>query len=976
MKSNLSATSSYQDSSFLDNLKSEEFSNGPAVDQQLPAGLKIDSSAFTLDTAGDPESTTSASQNGEAGLESVKPASGNSSTTSYGEVATTGTQESRSSNNQQPETSIFDYWYYALIALILVGWLVSKALARRGPTFETEWDSPPIKRETKIIGDNPRGQFKKSERFLKPSDKVPEEEEPFENTPLAINELEETDLAEPDVLEDKSTKQRVQTMPIDQPADDDFDFDLGEEGTDSDELILDEEINNAVDSSKSGASSKRFKTEDDDDVSLANDFEIDDDEFDDQDSQLSLADSDTDFGFDLDDEEPDSLLGSGNQATEALAENVESAGEGLGDLGLADVVDDAKNAVSGVAEQAQAGIAGAAVAAGTAAAGVAAAGAAAKGGFFARLFGSKNKKTNDNEEVDSPLHESEVAAVELSGDDVADMNPIESLGGDEDSDFDFDLEADDDGSVSALPLATNSDDDEGFDLELDTDDSDEFSFDLEDSDEDISVSSMETLVDEPVIEGLPVVEEEVAQVEEVAVGFDSDSDEFSFDLEDSDEEVSVSSMETLVDEPVIEGLPVVEEEVAQVEEVGGSEGNDSREFAFGLFDDDVSDKESVEVASESSDEDESSITAPVVAAAFGAGLAGIGLAGTGSADTAESDRQWEAKLNVLEDQNAKLNSQVTTLKKQLEEANKSGDLSKSLQQEHETLTESVKSLGLEKDELLKEKELAEKEKSRLTEELEAAQKHDSTWEQEKADLLKEQEELKAEKELAEKEKSRLTEELEATQKHDSTWEQEKADLLKEQEELKAEKELAEEEKSRLTEELEAAQKHDSTWEQEKADLLKEQEELKAEKELAEEEKSRLTEELEAAEKQNSTWEQEKADLLKEQEELKAEKEAGDQSADELSALQAEVDAFAQERTEFESEIQTLQTKLADVEAKPAENGSSEDIESLRDRFKRRLAAEHRKRKEAEQLVEQAEDQRNEVAKLLRAAKAELKELNA
>ena len=881
MKSNLSATSSYQDSSFLDNLKSEEFSNGPAVDQQLPAGLKIDSSAFTLDTAGDPGSTTSASQNGEAGLESVKPASGNSSTTSYGEVATTGTQESRSSNNQQPETSIFDYWYYALIALILVGWLVSRALARRGPTFETEWDSP-IKRETKIIGDNPRGQFKKSERFLKPSDKVPEEEEPFENTPLAINELEETDLAEPDVLEDKSTKQRVQTMPIDQPADDDFDFDLGEEGTDSDELILDEEINNAVDSSKSGASSKRFKTEDDDDMSLANDFEIDDDEFDDQDSQLSLADSDTDFGFDLDDEEPDSLLGSGNQATEALAENVESAGEGLGDLGLADVVDDAKNAVSGVAEQAQAGIAGAAAAAGTAAAGVAAAGAAAKGGFFARLFGSKNKKTNDNEEVDSPLHESEVAAVELSGDDVADMNPIESLGGDEDSDFDFDLEADDDGSVSALPLATNSDDDEGFDLELDTD----------------------------------------------------DSDEFSFDLEDSDEDISVSSMETLVDEPVIEGLPVVEEELAQVEEVGGSEGNDSREFAFGLFDDDVSDKESVEVASESSDEDESSITAPVVAAAFGAGLAGIGLAGTGSADTAESDRQWEAKLNVLEDQNAKLNSQVTTLKKQLEEANKSGDLSKSLQQEHETLTESVKSLGLEKDELLKEKELAEKEKSRLTEELEAAQKHDSTWEQEKADLLKEQEELKAEKELAEKEKSRLTEELEATQKHDST------------------------------------------WEQEKADLLKEQEELKAEKELAEEEKSRLTKELEAAEKQNSTWEQEKADLLKEQEELKAEKEAGDQSADELSALQAEVDAFAQERTEFESEIQTLQTKLADVEAKPAENGSSEDIESLRDRFKRRLAAEHRKRKEAEQLVEQAEDQRNEVAKLLRAAKAELKELNA
>jgi len=49
---------------------------------------------------------------------------------------------------------------------------------------------------------------------------------------------------------------------------------------------------------------------------------------------------------------------------------------------------------------------------------------------------------------------------------------------------------------------------------------------------------------------------------------------------------------------------------------------------------------------------------------------------------------------------------------------------------------------------------------------------------------------------------------------------------------------------------------------------------------------------------------------------------------------------------------------------------------LRDRFKRRLASEHRKRKQAEHLVEEAESQRNEVAKLLRAAKAELKELKS
>ena len=153
-------------------------------------------------------------------------------------------------------------------------------------------------------------------------------------------------------------------------------------------------------------------------------------------------------------------------------------------------------------------------------------------------------------------------------------------------------------------------------------------------------------------------------------------------------------------------------------------------------------------------------------------------------------------------------------------------------------------------------------------------------------------------------------------------------------------------------------------------MLKQQEELEAEKEA---ENSRLTEELEAAEKQVSTWEQEKADLLKQQEELKAEKEAANS---ELESLTSQVDHSASELSALQAEVEALQTKLADAEAKPAENGSSEDIEDLRDRFKRRLAAEHRKRKEAEHLVDEAEGQRNEVAKLLRAAKAELKELKS
>ena len=628
-----------------------------------------------------------------------------------GEATTTTTtrpQERVVSNNQeQLGPFIGDYWHY-ILAMGLVGWLVLRAFAKRGPSFETAWedtvwgDQP--EQANEIIGDGPRGQFKKAERFMRSV------EEPPENvTPLVVSEV-----------ENKSTKQqRVNKMPMSQPADDDFDFDLREAESDSDVFSLDEaaEINKPAHASKSGESSKRFKTEEDVGASLAGEFEVDDDEFDDQDSQLSLADSDAEFGFDLDDEEPDSLLGSGKQDIETLAEDVESAGKGIGDLGLAGVVD---------------------------------------------------------------------------------MNPVESpVGGDEDSELVLD--------------------------EIDSDDSSEFSFDLEDSDEDDSACDLAAEIDEPVIDASPVVEAKADPVED---------------------------------------------------EVGGLEDNDSSEFGFGLFDDEVSDKEPVEVASDSSDDD-SGVAAPVVAAtaAVGAGLAGIGLA---------------------------LSAQVTTLTKQLEEASRAEAQSESLQKEHDALTETVKSIGLENEELLKEKEQADKEKSRLIEELEAAEKQNSTWEQEKADLLEQQEKLKAEKEA---------------------------------------------EKSRLTEELEAAEKQNSTWEQEKADLLEQQEKLKAEKEAVDSEMESLTSQ-------------------------------GDQSGSELSALQAEVDAFAQQRSEFESEIKTLQNKLEDAEAKPAENGASEEIEDLRVRFNRRLAAELRKRQEAEQLLEQAESQRNEVAKQLRATKAELKEFKS
>ena len=716
MKSNLSvsATSSYQDQGFPEDLQYNE------------APLKIDSP--TINELSEAEYRSYREKENPA--PGASPEVGNVDNSSFsfgagdqedasvkafdfqidGESTTARAQQTPDIKKPEPEPpSNFDYLLIAGIsaAVMLFGWLLLRLFTRRLPTesrrrTRSHQRDGRTSRNSTTMTDKPRGQFKRSERFLKPREKAPEEDQYEGALPLTV--VEGTEVADPNVLEGKLTQRHVGTMPTDQPVDD-YEFDLSGAGSDSDVFSVDEaaEINRSAGALKSGTSSKRFKTEE---SSAINDFEVDDEfvAFDDEDSQLSLADSDTDFGFDLDDEDSDNLLDSSKQVLETSAANIDSVGE---------------------------------------------------------------------------------------------------------SDFGFDLD------------------------EIDSDDSGEFSFD---------------------------------EASPAAAG---------------------------------KAVPVVD-----------SEENDSSEFGFGLFDDESSDKEAVEVANEISD-DEPSVTAPVVAAAtgLGAGLAAIGLGGTGSADTSESDRQWEAKFSELEDQNAKLNSQVMTLTKQLEKANKSGAQTESLQQEHDALTETVKSLGLEKEQLLKEKELAVKEKTRLAEELEAAEKKDSTWEQEKADLLKQQEELKAEKEA---EKNRLAKELEAAEKKSSTWEQEKANLLKQQEELKAEKEA---EKTRLAEELKAAEKKSSTWEQEKANLLKQQEELKAKKEA---EEARLAKELKAAEKKSSTWEQEKAGLLKQQEELKAKKEAEEaRLAKELKAAEKKSSTWEQEKAGLLKQQEELKAKKAAEEARLA-----------------------------------------------------------
>ena len=74
------------------------------------------------------------------------------------------------------------------------------------------------------------------------------------------------------------------------------------------------------------------------------------------------------------------------------------------------------------------------------------------------------------------------------------------------------------------------------------------------------------------------------------------------------------------------------------------------------------------------------------------------------------------------------------------------------------------------------------------------------------------------------------------------------------------------------------------------------------------------------------------------------------------------------------ETEAIVSESISLQAKPDCTGSDEDIEDLRERFGKRLQSEYRKRKKAERLIEQAEDQRDEIARLLRETRAEVLEL--
>ena len=992
-----------------------------------------------------------------------------------------------------PPSFLQDNWLI-LIIVALALWGFSQLFVKRGPSFNHQ----PIDEEKKASIENPRGQFKKAERFMKPKDKEGSTEE---NLAEVEDLIEVTDAPSKDIAAERRPadpklvagdlpkNQQAKTMKTDQPSDDEFDFDLFE-GSDSD-VFSDEDADKMKGSAsdhKRNDSSKRFKTEADVEAPgvKSDELEFNEDEFDDQDSQLSLADSDAEFGFDLDDDEPNNFLDSGNLATGAVSETSPVAGLANSELELSELKDDAVDAKLDDVSLASMDDAAELIDDGSdpnadfgAAAGLAAA-PAKKLGFFARMFGGKKKSDDlDHPEADSQVfaETDSTAPMEASFDDaddsfaldegeIAEPSVVEILDDDDDFDFDSEIEdseiepiviasSDDDGEVedgldssesidsdefefdledsaidgmsgsdigltddTAAPAGqtpvviedelntdessanATSDDSAEFSLESDSDDSDEFEFDLEDdSAENEKPTSDIGLTDDtasPVgqttveIEDEPDTDQSPANAApddgaEFNLESDSaDSDEFEFDLEDDsaenekptsdigltddtanptgqtpvelgdeldtdespanaslddDAEFSLESDADDSDESAIDlgensaagdvasDVDLVEDEPSKtVNEQAmtepddkpaekmprASEGHDSSEFGFGIFDDDA--EQSVEASVESSDADaETNFTTSAVAATTALGAGIAGIALAGAGADDGAD-----------------SSSARESKKQWE-----AKLSK-LENRNQELSSQVAALTQQLDAAGKDKTQSSALQSQLDEsrkECEALSKTVDTLTSERDELAKEKAQLAKDNEELAKDKLELT--------------KVKEEMLKEKEEMLKEKDLIDSENKRLREELSALQEQPADWEQQKADLLERQKELEAEK-------ATMDSKLESATNEKET------------------------SVGELTSLKEEIAAFADERSTFESEIKTLQAKLSTAEAEPAatKGGSGEDIEDLRSRFKLRLASEHRKRKEAQRQVEQAEAQRNEVAQQLRAAKAEVLTLKA
>ena len=706
--------------------------------------------------------------------------------------------------------------------------------------------------------------------------------------------------------------------------------------------------------------------------------------------------------------------------------------EGFGDQSLAGVQNAAQEAVDSAGDLGvKSGLAETTTAAAAAVGAVGAAAAVKKTGFFSRLFGGKKK----GEISDVPLDESppyggadQIADVrdgfdgsdELeSTDDLLGFDQVESAESeaveslkDSDDDFDFDLEIDDDTSETAAVAVSDKDEinlvsDSG---ELGLDDSDdlgELLFDSDDSDEeDDAIEDAEVIEAvgvapvEPTTEPKSKVEssEPLNLDEEEDWDLDSDdlddSSELLFDSETSTEAENVDEDDAIEDAEVIEAVadhsPDLQVEVDSIEPSADDELDwDSNAAGSGelLLDQERSTEDDIEI------EDDDMIEA----------VAATPVDLEKGVDTSESDADDELDWDVdaidlnesMDDQEHATENAASTdatevpkdealvasadpsAKQEGEESSSAADSSDSSDfgfgvfDDQPSQSTEVEVLDVDVDASTATPVADATPASSATPVVAAAALGAGL-----AGLALTGSGADSDSDSAKELKSKLST-LEGKNKELSAQVSALKGQLDNAASAKAESDTR---SSQLIESEKQSKKLTETVES----LTSERVQLVEEKDKIAEENKSLAEELSATKEQHSSWEQEKADLLKQQEEWAAEKKAlsaeletatteQETSLSELKSLKAEVAAFADERSSFESQVKTLETKLSEAEeaSTTSDSGSEEDVEDLRQRFKLRLASEHRKRKEAEIQVDQAEAQRNEVAKLLRVAKAEL-----
>ena len=628
------------------------------------------------------------------------------------------------------------------------------------------------------------------------------------------------------------------------------------------------------------------------------------------DSEVDLAE------FGLDDDDPVSEISNVADAVGDLGESVSEMAQDAVEVATEGVAESA----GGLSDNAKA----AAVAAG-------AAGAAAGGGFLSKMFGwGKKKKVADAETVQEAVEE--VAMDDLS-DEITVSEQIEVLDEVASVEDGMDIEA-----VEEVE----------FDLGEDSE-SDEFDFSLDDE----APEAMESSEDDS---GIQIADDEIVAVQEVAdqsseeadsgidlLGSDAEFDFADVDSDQNGDKKSFSSMETLRD-PELAGDSIRNE---------GEKGFSSMDTLRDPEPDPVAAKsafssaETIRVPETTSEPESDGLG---VAAVGGAALAGaaalVGLNKSNQSD--QDDDELQTKNESLEVVSDSKNDALVAKIQELEQAN--SKLEESTKSLEEKLTAQADELTAKADELAsKQEELATKEKELAAKVAESESENAAQVEQD---------------ELAAK-----VEELEQSNKSLN----ESAQLLEE----KLETQAAESESAIAKVEQEyAAKLEESATGQ--SEMTTELESLKAE--LAEAKSSAAQAASEASEEKDAELEKMRADL-------QAAQSSDDARKQEIESLKQQLADATANQADDDDGMPTSSLmgavglgtaglmggkSLMDQSADPAPADSAAG-DDLKKRFELRLKAERRARKDAQAHLEQAEEQRNEIAKTLRGLKKELVE---